>query len=37
MSQERLNRLFILSIDQNLLEFIEYKNLLSILQHKLCV
>jgi hypothetical protein len=29
MSQERLNRLAILSIEQDLLENIEYKNLIS--------
>ena len=29
MSQERLNELVILSIEQNLLENIEYKNLIS--------
>ncbi len=29
MSQERLNELTILSIEQNLLENIEYKNLIS--------
>jgi hypothetical protein len=29
MSQERLNRLIILSIEQDLLENIEYKNLIS--------
>ena len=28
MSQERLNELVILSLDQNLLEYIEYKSLI---------
>ena len=37
MSQERLNKLVILSIEQDLLENIEYKSLISNFAEKPCV